>query len=155
MKRPSKSLNSGSPLPWPSSLWMRSANMRGERPNPKKSEMCQPEGPYTPVVDVVVLAVAAAVADKMADVATDARSTNAHTAKWTIIPPKHAKRDDALKTSTAIQAPPGMTSEHAITAVSQGTSSLTASTSNMPGINATNSTKAQHPHRILQQEMAT
>jgi len=32
MKRPSKSLNSGSPLPRPSTVWMRSANMPSEGP---------------------------------------------------------------------------------------------------------------------------
>ena len=107
----------------------------------------------------MVVAVAVAMADKVADEEaneeTDARSTIAHTVKWTIIPPKHGERENALKMTMAIQTPPGMTSEHTITAVSQDTSRPNAFTSNMPGINATKSTKAQHPHRLLQQDIAT
>jgi hypothetical protein len=119
-----------------------------------KSEMRPPEQPYTPVAEIVVVAVAVAdeVADAEVDEETDARSTNAHTAKWTIIPPKHAEKESTLK---AIQIPPGTTSGHATTAVSQDTSKPTASTSNVPGINATRSTKAQHLPRSLQQEIAT
>ena len=92
------------------------------------------------------MAVAVAMADEEADEEMDARSTNTHIAKWTIIPPKHADRENALKKpqTTAIRTPPGMTNELATTAVSQDTSSPTASTSNVPGINATQSIRAQH-----------
>jgi hypothetical protein len=101
-----------------------------------------------------IMAVADKVADKVADEVadaeveeeTDARSTNAHTGKWTIIPPKHAEKESTLK---GIQIPPGTTSGHATTAVSQDTSKPTASTSNVPRINATRSTKAQHLLRSL------
>jgi len=43
--------------------------------------------------EIVVMAVAVAdeVADVREDEETDARSTNAHTAKWSIKPPKHAE----------------------------------------------------------------
>ena len=97
------------------------------------------------------------LADEVVDEEMDARSTNAHTAKWTIFPLKHAERETTLKTTQtpAIQTPPGTTNELATTAVSHDTSSPTASTSNVPGINATKSTKAQHPHRLRQQEIAT
>jgi len=108
------------------------------------------------------VAVADEVADAEVDEETDARSTNAHTAKWTIIPPKHAERESTLKTTQtpavqtpAVQTPPGTTNVLVTTVVSQNTSSPTASTSNVPGINATKSTKAQHLHRLLQQEIAT
>jgi hypothetical protein len=108
------------------------------------------------VAEIVVVAVAVAVGDEVADAEvdeeTDARSTNAHTAKWTIIPPKHAEKKSTLK---AIQIPPGMTSGHATTVVSQDTSKPIASTSNVPGINTTRSTKSQHLPRSLQQEIAT
>jgi len=125
--------------------------------------MRPPERPYTPMAGIVVVAVAVAMADEVADEEADeendeekdARSTNAHTAKWTIIPPKHAKRENTLKTTIVIQIPPGMTSEHAITSVSQDTSRPTAFTSNVPRINATKSPKAQHPHCLLQQEITT
>jgi hypothetical protein len=96
---------------------------------------------------VEIMAVADEVADAEVDEETDARSTNAHTAKWTIIPPKHAERERTLKTTQtpvvhtpAVQTPPGTTNVLATTAVSQDTSSPTASTSNVPGINATKST---------------
>jgi hypothetical protein len=124
-----------------------------------KSEKRPPEQPYTPVADIVVVAVAMAVPDEVADMEVDeemhTRSTYAHTAKWTIIPLKHAERQKALNMTMAIQTPRGMTSDHAITAVSQDTSRATASTSNVPGIKRTKSTKAQHPHRLLQLEIAT
>jgi len=121
-----------------------------------KLEMRPPERPYTAGAEIVVVAVAVAVADEVADSEvdkeTDARSTNAHTAKWTIIPPKHAEKENTVK---AIQILAGTTSGHATTAVSQDTSKPTASTSNVPGINARRSTKAQHLPRSLQQEIAT
>jgi hypothetical protein len=121
-----------------------------------KSEMRRPEWPYTPVAEIVALPVAVAVADKVADaevaVETDARSTNAHTAQWTIIPPKHAEKEHTLK---AIQIPPGKTSGHATTVVSQDTSKPTESTSKVPGINATRSTMAQVLPRSLQQEITS
>ena len=102
-------------------------------------------------------AVADEVAGEEVDEETDARSTNPHTAKWTIIPPKHVERESTLTTTQtrAILTPPGTTNELVTTAVSQDTSSPTASTSNVRGINATQSTKAQHPHRLLQQEIVT
>jgi len=68
------------------------------------------------------------------------------------MPPKHAARESTLK---IIQTPPEMTNELATTAVSQDTSSPTASTSNVPEINATKSTKAEYLHRLLQQEIVT
>jgi hypothetical protein len=50
--------------------------------------MRHPERLNTPVAEIVVMT------DKMLDVVeyeeSDARRTNAHTAKWTVIPPKHA-----------------------------------------------------------------
>jgi len=112
------------------------------------------EWPYTPVAEIEAVAdeVADEVPDAAVDEETDARSTNAHTAKWTIIPPKNAEKESTLK---AIQVPPGTTSGHATTAVSQDTSKPTASTSNVPGINATRSTKEQHFPCSLQQEIAT
>jgi hypothetical protein len=113
--------------------------------------MCPLDRPYTPVAEIV----AHEVADEEVDEETDSTSTNTHTAKWTIIPPKHADRESMLKItqSLAIQTPLRTTNKLAITAVSQDTSSLTASTSNVPGINATKSTTAQHPHCLLQQEI--
>jgi len=102
--------------------------------------MNPPEQLYTPVAEIV--AVADDVTEEVADEETDARSTNAYTAKWTIIPPKHAERENALETTTAIETPPESMSEHAIAVVSKDTSRLTASTSNVPRINATGSTKA-------------
>jgi len=107
--------------------------------------MHPPEQPYTPVAEIV--AMADEVVDAEVDEETDARSTNGHTAKWTIIPPKHAERESTLKTTQtpAVQTPPGTTNVLATTTVSQDTSSPTASTSNVPGINPTKSTRAlQH-----------
>jgi hypothetical protein len=117
--------------------------------------MCLPEGPYTPIAEIV--AMADEVADEVVDEETDARCTNAHTAKWTIIPPKDAERESMLKTTQrlAIQTPLVMINELATPAVTQDTSSRTASTSNVPRINSTKSTKAQHPHPLLQQKIAT
>jgi hypothetical protein len=81
----------------------------------------------------MVVAVAGAVDDEAADGAadaevdekTDARSTNAHSAKWTTIPTKHAERESMMKTTQtpvihtpAVQTPPGMTNILATTAVS-------------------------------------
>jgi len=105
----------------------------------------------------MAVAVADKVADEEEDEEMDARSTKAHTAKWTIIRPKHAERESTLKTTQtlATQTPPGTTNELATTAVSQDTSSPTASTLNVPGINAIQRTKARHPHRLLQQEIVT
>jgi hypothetical protein len=111
--------------------------------------MQTPERPYTPVAEIV--AVADEVADTDAVEETDARSTNAHTAKWTIIPPKHAESESTLKTTQtpvvqtpAVQTPPGTMNVLATTGVSQDTASPTASTSNVPRINATKSTRALH-----------
>jgi len=107
----------------------------------------------------VVMAVAAPdkVADEEEDEETDVRRTNAHTGQWTIIHLKHAEKDSTLKTrqSPAIQTRPETTNKLSTTAVSQDPSSPTASTSNMPGINPTKSTQAQHPHRLRWQEIAT
>ena len=91
----------------------------------------------------------------VADEETDVRSTSEHTAKWTIIPPKRAERETALKTTQKPAIQTETTNVHATTVVSQDTSRQTASTSNVPGINATESVKAQHPHRLLQQEIVT
>jgi len=162
--------------------------------------MQPPERPYTPVAEIV--AMADKVADAEVDEEMDGRSTNAHTAKWTIIPPKHEERESTLKTTQtpavqrlavqtpavqtpavqtpavqtpavqtpaaqtpavqtpavqtlAVQTPPGTTNVLATTAVSQDPSSPAASTSNVPGINATKSTKAQNPHCLQQQDIAT
>jgi len=124
--------------------------------------MHPPERHYTAIAEILAMpdVVADKVADKEAenvadaevDEETDARSTNAHTAKWAIIPPKHVEKESML---IAIQIPPGTTSRHATTAVSHDTSKATASTSNVPGINATRSTKAQHLPRLLQQGITT
>jgi hypothetical protein len=127
--------------------------------------MHPPKQPYTPVVEIV--AVVDEVADAEVDEEMDARSPNAHTEKLTIIPPKHAERESTVKTTQtplvqtpavqtpAVQTPPGTTNVLATAAVSQATSSRPASTSNVTGINATKSTKAQHRHLLLQQEIAT
>jgi hypothetical protein len=103
-------------------------------------------------MEILAVAVADMVADVEVDEETNARSTNAHTAKWTIIPPKQAEKGISLK---AIPIPPQTTSRHATTAVSQDTSKPTASTSHLPGINATRSTKPQHLPSLVQQEIAT
>jgi hypothetical protein len=97
---------------------------------------------YTPGVEIVT--VADMVADAEVDQETDARSISAHTSKGTIIPPKHAERDKALTTTPAIRTSPGTKNELATTEVTQDTSNLTASSSNVPGINATKSTRAPH-----------
>jgi len=117
--------------------------------------MHPPERPYTAVAEIV--AVADEVADEEVDEAMDARSTNANSAKRTIIPPNHAERESTLKTTQTpeLRTRSGMTNKLATTAVSQDTSSPTASTSNVPGNNATKSTKLQQPHRLLQQEIVT
>jgi len=113
--------------------------------------MHSPEQRYTLVAEIVAVAVEDKVADDEVDEETDARSANAHPAKWTITPPKHAERDSTL---TPIQTPPAMMSGHATTTGSQNTSRPTASTLNMPRINAAKSTKAQHQNRLLQLEIA-
>jgi hypothetical protein len=120
-----------------------------------KSAMSPPEQRYTPMMELV--AVADNVGDNEMDKEMDSRSTNANAAKWTIIPPKHAERESTVNTTqnTEIQTASGMMNELATTAVSQDTSSPNASTSTMPGINPTKSTKAQHPHGLVQQEIAT
>jgi hypothetical protein len=104
--------------------------------------MPPPERPYTSVVENVDMV--DEVADAEVDEEMDTRSTNAYTAKWTIIPPKHAERESTLKTTQplvvqtpAVQTCPGTTNVLATTAVSQNTSSRTAYTSHVPGINAT------------------
>jgi len=94
-----------------------------------------------------------AVADE--DEETVVRSKSVCTATWTIIPPKCAEGKSALRTTMAIQSPPEITNQLSTTAVSRDTSSPTVSTLNMPGINATNLIKAQHPHRLLQPVIAT
>jgi hypothetical protein len=116
--------------------------------------MHPPERTYNPVAEIVALEdeVVDGLPDSVVDDETDARSTNAHTAKWTIIPPKHVEKESTLK---VIQIPPGTTSEHATTVVSRDTSKPTASTSNVTGINAIRSTHAQHLPRSLQQEITT
>jgi hypothetical protein len=59
----------------------------------KKSEMHQPEWLETPVAEQVAEGRADEVSEEELDEDTDAGSTTAHTAKWTIIPPKHAERE--------------------------------------------------------------
>jgi hypothetical protein len=85
--------------------------------------------------------VAVALADTEVDNETDPRSTNVHTAKSTIISPKHG---ETACSSLAIQIPSATMRAHGSTAVSQDTSNPTASTSNVPGINATKSKRALH-----------
>jgi len=89
------------------------------------------------VADEVADAKVDEVADAEVNKETDARSTSAHTVKRAITPPKHAERENALKTTKGIQSPPGKTNKLATTVVSQDTSNPTESTSNVPGINAT------------------
>jgi hypothetical protein len=103
------------------------------------------------MVEMVTVAMEDKVADKEVDKVMNATSTNAHPAKWTIIPPKHAERNSPL---TGIQTPPVMMSGHATTAVSQDNSKQTAYTSNVPMINPTRYTKAQHFAHLQQQEIA-
>jgi len=89
------------------------------------------------------VAVADEVADTVVDEETDASSATAHTAKWTIIPPKHAERESMLKTTQtpvvqtravqtravqtpavqtpAVPTPPGTTNVLATTAVCHDT----------------------------------
>jgi hypothetical protein len=71
----------------------------------------------------------------------DAKVTNEHTATWTIIPKKCAERENRLKmTQTmATRIPPQTTTTHATIGFSQDTLRLTATTSNMSGLNALNS----------------
>jgi hypothetical protein len=73
----------------------------------------------------------------MGDEETKVRSTNANAGKWLIIPLMRTESECALKTTqqTAIQN--DTTNEYATTAVVQATSRRTASTSNVPRINAT------------------
>jgi hypothetical protein len=85
----------------------------------------------------------------------DAKSSNAHTEKWTIIPPKCAERDSAVKTKHNPAIKTETTNNHATSTVSLDTSRLIASTSTVPGIHATKSIKAQSPYRLLQQEIVT
>jgi hypothetical protein len=63
---------------------------------------------YTPVAEIV-----AVVNAKM-----DARSTNVQTAKWTIIPPKHAGRECTLNTTQTMAIQTETKNEHAATSVS-------------------------------------
>jgi hypothetical protein len=120
-----------------------------------KSVMSSPEQPYTPMMEIV--AVADKVTDKKEDENMDSRSTNANTANWTMIPPKHEGREATINTTNRpeIQTPSGMMTKLATTTVSQDSSSPNASTSTMHEINTTKSTKAQHPHCLVQQEIAT
>jgi hypothetical protein len=50
-------------------------------------------------VGIAAVAMADEVADEEINEKTDARSKNAHTAKWTIIPPKHAEGEHTVKTT--------------------------------------------------------
>jgi hypothetical protein len=70
------------------------------------------------------LAIAHEVADEEVDDETEARGTNTHAEKWTIIPPKHAKRESTVKTTQtpAIQSPPETSNELATTPITQDTS---------------------------------
>jgi hypothetical protein len=102
---------------------------------------------YTP--GVAIVAVSNEVTNEEADKDPDVRSTNAHPAYRIIIPPKHAERKNILKMATAMPIPLGSTRENSITVVDEDTSSPIGSTSHVPRINATKSTKAQHLHRML------
>lgn len=119
--------------------------------------MDTPEGPYTPVAEIMPVAVADEVADDELDEETDTGSTAAHTPKWTTIPPKHAEGEHALKTSlsTAIKTAPRTTNKDTTSAVSRDTSSPTASTSNVSWINITKSIMSQHLRHMIHQEIAT
>jgi hypothetical protein len=118
--------------------------------------------PLTPVAEIVALAHAVAdnVADEVADEVAeaevdedpDARSTNAHSAKMDNHISEASEKESRLQ---AILIPQGTTCGHATTADSQDTLKLTASTSNVPGINATRSTKAPHLPGLVQQEITT
>jgi hypothetical protein len=122
--------------------------------------MHPPERPYTPMAESVTVAfgdevadqVVDQVVDQLVDKETDPRSPYTHSAKWTIIPPKHADKDSSLK---VVPLPPGTTRGYATTAVSQHTSKPTACTSNVPGINTTLSKTAQNLPCMLQQEFTT
>jgi hypothetical protein len=61
--------------------------------------MCQPERPNTPMADIVAVAMVDEVVEEDVEEETDARSTDAHTAKWTTIPPKHEEGENALNTT--------------------------------------------------------
>jgi hypothetical protein len=100
---------------------------------------------YAPTADIVA----------MVDEETDVRSTNAHTAKWTIMQPKRVERECALKTTQKPAIQTQSMNVHATPAVTQDTSKRTAFTSNVPGINATESIKSQHPHRLQHQAIVT
>ena len=97
----------------------------------KKSEIYPLDQLDSAVAEIMAVAdaMAAEVGDEVVDVETDSRSTNAHTTKWTIIPPKRSERLTPLK---AIQSPPGPTCKPVTTAVSYDTSRLTEPTSNVP-----------------------
>lgn len=153
MKPTSKSFDNKSPLPRPSSVSRRSANMPSERPYLRKSEMHLPEGPYTPAAESMCEAVADEVADDEVAEETDARSTDSHMPKWTTIPPKDSEGKHALKMSqpTVIQTPPRMTNKDTTSAVSRDTSSPTSSTSTVPWMNTTKSIMAHHLRHLLQQ----
>jgi len=86
----------------------------------------------------MAVAVADKVTNEVVDEETDARSTYTDNAIWTIIPPKRAEWESTLKTiqTPAIQIPWGTMNKLATTVVSQDTSSPSACTSAMPGINA-------------------
>jgi hypothetical protein len=91
----------------------------------------------TPMVEFV--AVADHVIAKESDKETNARSTNALTAKCTIIPPMHAEREKGMKMTqtTVTQTPPGTMSEYFTIAVSMDSLRKIASSSNMTGNNKT------------------
>jgi hypothetical protein len=88
---------------------------------------------------------------------THARSTNAHTAKWKLIPPKYVGRECSLKTTQtpARQSPPATMNKLAMTVDSLEISSPPAFTSNVPRTNPTKSTKVQHQDGLLKQEIVT
>ena len=119
--------------------------------------MHPPERLNTPAAEIADTVVADNVADEEVDEETDARSTNALTAKWTTISPKHAEGENVLKTTQTpeIQTPPRMMNEYTTSAVPWDTSRPTASTSNVPGINATQSIQVQHLRHLLKQEIVT
>jgi hypothetical protein len=49
------------------------------------------------VAEIVAVGVADDMVDEEAEEETNDRSSNAHTARWTIIPPKHVEWESTLK----------------------------------------------------------
>jgi len=90
--------------------------------------------------------------DKVVDDEAATTSTNNHPAKYTILLLQNAERDSAL---IWIQNPPGMTSRHDSTAFSVDTSRTSSTSSNVPEINPTKSSREEHLHRFPQHGIVT